>query len=300
MRETGSERRYDIGHSGDWQPTGFCPATASKRNGPMQHIAVPNGTISVQAQGKGIPVLFVHGFPVSHAMWKAQISGLAGKCRAIAPDLRGFGESAVTPGKVTMEDHADDMHGLLHAAFVDEPVVFCGLSMGGYIAWPFFQKYRDQLRALILCDTRAEADTPEAAAGRRQLAERVLAEGPGVAADAILSRVISPMTTERHPEVFADLRTMVMHNKPAGIAAALHGLAERPDCTELLPTIDVPTLVICGQEDQITPPAGMRKLAEAIPGAQYVEIPGCGHVPSMENADAFNSAISRFLGSLSR
>jgi 3-oxoadipate enol-lactonase len=266
----------------------------------MQHIAVPNGTISVHAHGKGIPVLFVHGFPLSHAMWREQVTGLERKCRAIVPDLRGFGESTVTPGKVSMEEYADDLHALLHGVFVDGPVVFCGLSMGGYIAWQFFQKYRQQLRALILCDTRSAADTPEAAQGRRQLAEQVLAHGAAVAFDAILPKAISPKTAEQRSAVVADLRTTVLHNKPAGIAAALLGMAERPDCTELLPAIDVPTLVICGQEDQISPSAEMRKMADAIPGAQFIEIAGAGHLSPMENADAVNSAIGRFLSALSR
>ncbi len=264
----------------------------------MQHVAVSNGMISVLAQGKGPVLVFVHGFPFNHSMWDAQVSAFAGAYRVIVPDLRGFGESTVTPTLVTMEDFADDIHGLLHAAFVNGPVIFCGLSMGGYVAWQFFRKYRSQVKALILCDTRAAADSPEAAANRRTLAQAVLSQGAQAAADGMLPRLLSPRTAEQRPELIAEMRSMILRNKPAGIAAALEGLAQRPDCTALLPKIDVPTLLICGQDDQITPSAEMRQMADSIPGAQFVEIPGAGHMAPLENADAVNAAVRRFLASL--
>ncbi len=265
----------------------------------MQHVAVSNGTLNVYAQGKGLPLLFVHGFPLNHSMWQSQIDAFNKKHRVIAPDLRGFGESTVTAGTVTMEDMADDLHGLIHAAMVDRPVVFCGLSMGGYIAWQFFRKYRAQLGALIPCDTRATPDSAEAAAGRHKLAEAVMSEGPSAAAEPMLAKLMSPKTTERWPDLVANVRSMILRNKPAGIAAALRGMAERPDCTEMLGQIDVPTLVICGQDDQVTPSAEMQQMAAAIPHAQFVQIPNAGHLAPLENPDAVNGAISRFLASLS-
>jgi 3-oxoadipate enol-lactonase len=264
----------------------------------MQHIAVSNGMLNVFSQGKGQTLLFVHGFPLNHAMWHLQFDPFSKSYRVLAPDLRGFGESSVTPGVVTMENMADDLHGLLHGAMVSGPVVFCGLSMGGYVAWQFFRKYRPQLRALILCDTRATPDSPEAAAGRATLAEAVLAKGAEAAYDATLPKLVSPKTMERWPDLVANLRSMVLRNKRAGIAAALHGMAERPDCSDLLPQIDVPTLVICGQDDAITPPDEMQKMASTIPHAQFVRIPNAGHMAPMENPDAVNGAIHRFLISL--
>lgn len=265
----------------------------------MQHISVPNGTMSVLARGKGVPILFVHGFPLSHAMWQSQIEAFGPSCRVIAPDLRGFGESNMIAGSgtgtLTMEAFADDLHALLHAVFVDRRVVLCGLSMGGYIAWQFFRKYRAQLQALILCDTRAAADSPEAAAGRLKLAEQVLTQGPQVAADGMLPRLVSPQTAEQRPALLADVRTMILRNSPAGIAATLRGMAQRPDCTQMLPQIDLPTLLICGQDDQITPVAEMQGMSQAIPGSQFVEIPRAGHLSPMENPDAVNGAIDHFL-----
>src|SRR5579872_2115008 len=121
----------------------------------MQHLAVSNATLGVEVRGKGPRILFVHGFPLSHSMWGVQLDVFSRTHRVLAPDLRGFGESTITPGVMRMQDFADDLHGLMHAAFVDGPIVFCGLSMGGYVAFEFFRKYRRQVKALILCDTRA-------------------------------------------------------------------------------------------------------------------------------------------------
>jgi pimeloyl-ACP methyl ester carboxylesterase len=268
----------------------------------MHQIAVPNGTIGVFAQGRGEPILFVHGFPLRHDMWRSQIEAFGKSYRVIAPDLRGFGESklsgATATTTLTMEAFADDLHVLLHAVFVDRPVVLCGLSMGGYIAWQFLRKYRDQLKALVLCDTRATGDSPEQAAGRQKLAAEVLALGPQAAVDAMLPRLVSPKTAEQQPGVVSDLRKMILRNSSVSIAATLRGLAERPDCTQMLPSIDVPTLVLCGQDDQITPMAEMKTMAQAIPGAQFVEVADAGHMSPMENPKTINATIDRFLKSI--
>jgi 3-oxoadipate enol-lactonase len=261
----------------------------------MQHVSVSNATIGVVVQGKGPPLVLVHGFPFNHAMWQAQIGEFSKTHRVLAPDLRGFGESTVTAGSVSLEDFADDIQGLLLAAVVNEPIIFCGLSMGGYVGWQFFRKYRAQLRAMILCDTRAVGDTPEAAEGRRKLADKVTTEGTQAVLEAMLPRLVSPQTVERRPQALAELRSIVLRNNPGGVAAALRGLATRPDCTSLLSTVDVPALLICGEDDAISSPAEMKAMAAAIPGAHYVEVPEAGHMTAMENPQAFNAAVSQFL-----
>ncbi|MGE3777939.1 MAG: alpha/beta fold hydrolase, partial [Pirellulaceae bacterium] len=137
-------------------------------------------TWEVAQRGKGVPLLLVHGFPLDHTMWQKQLDDLSQVCRVVAPDLRGFGRSEVTPGMVSMGQFADDLAALLDALQISEPMIFCGLSMGGYVAWQFWRRHRSRLRGLILCDTRSVADSPEAAAGRRTTADKVVAQGPQV------------------------------------------------------------------------------------------------------------------------
>src|SRR5438270_790221 len=148
----------------------------------MPLVQVGGARFNVVQRGAGTPLLLVHGYPLDHSMWLAQLDELSDACRVIAPDLRGFGDSTITRGTVAMEQLADDLMSLLDTLEINEPIVFCGLSMGGYIAWQVALRHRRRLAKLILCDTRAAADSPEAAAGRLKTAQRVLAEGAAVAA----------------------------------------------------------------------------------------------------------------------
>ena len=254
--------------------------------------------LAVADEGNGPPLVLVHGFPLDHGMWSAQVEALSGQYRVIAPDLRGFGRSGVTEGKVTMEQFADDLAALLDALEVDQPVAFCGLSMGGYIGWAFLRNHRRRVRALILCDTRAAADTPEAAAGRLETADRVLREGPAPMVDAMLPKLLAEATLRSRPHRVESLRGVMLSTDPEGIAAAGRGMAERPDATPMLPRIDCPCLVLVGRLDALSTPGEMRAMAGAIPGARFVEIPGAGHMAPVENPDAFNAAIIEFLGAL--
>lgn len=260
----------------------------------MKTINIDGIRVQVSDHGHGHPILFVHGFPLNHTMWNAQIAAFSPAHRVIAPDLRGFGNSEITSGTVSMDCFADDLHALLDALDIAEPVTVCSLSMGGYIAWRFIRKYPQCLRALILCDTRAAADTPENAQNRLSLAGRILHDGPEPAT-AMLPNLVSPRTAQDRPQIIDDLRSMILSTPPEGIAAALRGMAERPDSTELLPRIAVPVLLMAGTDDRITPPDEMRQLAELIPDAEFVEIPEAGHMAPMENPDAVNAAIKRFL-----
>lgn len=270
----------------------------------MQRLAVNGVDLAVVDEGQGMPVLFVHGFPLNHAMWQPQIDALRASHRVIAPDLRGFGQSGFRAGagshllvepRVSMEEFADDMNGLLDALGVNEPVACCGLSMGGYIGWQFARKYPRRLAKLIICDSRAEADAPEVAKGRAELAQRVLAEGSHVAADATIARLLAPKTLNDHPEVVDDLTRMIHQASRQGIAAALAGMAARTAATGLLPQISVPTLLIVGQHDAISTVDEMRAIAEQIPGARLVVIPDAGHMTPIENPAAFNQTLIEFL-----
>jgi pimeloyl-ACP methyl ester carboxylesterase len=265
----------------------------------MKTAALSTTTISYADRGTGTPVLLIHGFPLDHTMWAAQIVALAEVARVIAPDLRGFGESPLgdvdPPRGVSMEQYADDLVALLDAIAVREPVVLCGFSMGGYIAWQFVRKYPERQRALVQIDTRAAADTEEARAGRIKMAENVAIWGSPRVAEMMGPKLFAPQSFEKLPEVLRAVREVVGRTAPAGIAAAQRGMAARPDMRDLLPKIAVPTLVIAGEHDAIIPPEEMKSIAIAIPGAKFVAIPNSGHMTTMENPVAVNEALVEFV-----
>ena len=170
--------------------------------------------------------------------------------------------------------------------------------MGGYVGWAFWRKHRARLRGLILCDTRATADSPEAADARRQTADRVLRDGPAFLVEAMLPRLLAPATLQGNPRLLSQLRGMMAGGDARGIAAVTRGMAQRPDATSLLPAIDCPTLLIVGCQDVISPPDEMEALARAIPGARLVEIRGAGHLSPMEQPEQVNAAMLQFLTAL--
>lgn len=261
----------------------------------MHRISIRDIALNAVDRGMGAPLLLVHGFPLDHSMWQAQIDALSANCRVLAPDLRGFGQSDVTPGTVTMEQFADDLAAFLDALQIVQPVTLCGLSMGGYIAWQFWARQRQRLARLILCDTRAAADTQEAAEGRLKSAQQVLAEGTQAVAEAMLPKLFAPECLAAGTSIVAETRQVMLRTHREGVAAALRGMARRPDMTGRLREIDVPTLVICGQHDAISPPQEMRGIAAAIAGARYVEISGAGHMAPLEMPTPVNAAISDFV-----
>ena len=249
-------------------------------------------------QGSGTPVLLVHGFPLDHSMWNAQIDALARNHRVIAVDLRGFGQSEAGDEMVTMEQFAHDMAGLLDALSIEDQVVFAGLSMGGYVAWQFWREYPSRVKALILCDTRAVADTPEIAAGRLEMAERVLAEGPEPLVEMMMPKLFGQPTVVSRPELVESLRGVMLSSDRRAVAAAARGMAQRPDVTAMLAAIDCPSLVIVGRLDAISTPDEMRSIADAIPLAEYVEIADSGHMTTMEKPAEVNAAMLDFLAEI--
>ena len=170
-----------------------------------------------------------------------------------------------------------------------------GLSMGGYVALAFYKQFAPRVRALVLADTRAQADTEEAKQTRAQQAEKALSEGMGGIADAMLPKLLTHETVSKHPEIVKRVRDMMLKTKPEGAAAALRGMAERDDQTELLPRISVPTLILVGAEDAITPVADSEKMHQAIAGSSLVVLDHAGHVSNIERARQFNDALLHFL-----
>ncbi len=261
----------------------------------MKSVRVGQTELKVAQRGQGPPLLLVHAFPLDHSMWTAQIDRFSNHWHVIAPDLRGCGASDVTTGTVTTEQMADDCAAILDALEVDEPVVFCGLSMGGYIAWQFARKYADRLRALVLCNTRAKADTPEARDSRMKMLDHVLRAGTQYVAEAMLPRLFAPDSFSRLPGAVEFVRERILLAPPDGVAAALRGIADRPDMTGLLAQIRMPTLLIVGDQDAITTVDEMREVAAGIAGAELVVLPGVGHLTALEAPVEFNSALARFL-----
>lgn len=258
-------------------------------------VSVNGARLNVVDVGEGQPLLFVHGFPLDHQMWRHQIEEYSKSHRVIAPDLRGFGISEGDIDQLSMELMADDLAALLDALDVTQPVVFCGLSMGGYVAWQFAKKYRQRLKALILCDTKSEADTTEAADNRKKMAELIRTKGVEYAALAMMPKLCSPTTVEEQPELVAELKQVILQTDPEVVIAALEALANRPDATAWLAGFDFPCLVVVGEDDAITPPDGMKELAGRLSQATYALVEQAGHMAPLENPTETNSAITQFL-----
>ncbi|QDT34433.1 alpha/beta fold hydrolase [Thalassoglobus polymorphus] len=258
---------------------------------------VDGQSFNIRIEGAGEPILFVHGFPLDQTMWTNQIDHFSKSLQVIAPDLRGFGESSPAEGTVEMKDFADDLSCILDALEVKEPVHFCGLSMGGYIAWEFIQRYPEKVKSLILCDTKASPDTEEAKASREQTAQQVLAKGPEFLATAMPEKLFSPHTIAENSDAVKQTQSLIRSTNPNSIAAALRGMAVRADMDANLKSIDVPTLVIVGEDDQLTTPDVMKEMAKAIPNAQFVEVQQAGHMSPLEQPEFVNQTIEDFLRS---
>ena len=257
---------------------------------------VGGDVFSVVDEGKGPVLLLVHGFPLDHSMWSAQIAHFSSTHRVIAPDLRGFGQSVVTPGTVTMKTMADDLARILAKLGVLEPVVFCGLSMGGYVAWQFWKLHADKLRGMILCDTKAATDSVEVARARELMADSVERSGDTrEIADNLGSRLFSPETVRHVPAIVEVTKKVIERTAPHAIAAAQRGMALREDARPWLTRINLPCLLLGGADDVITPPDEMAGMAQALSNPRFVKIERAGHMAPLEQPSATNRVLSLFL-----
>ena len=258
-----------------------------------------NGTkLNYTAAGEGPPVLLLHAFPLDSQMWEPQIEALSDRFRFIALDLKGFGGSDAPEDEsaYSMESWAEDVNAFLEELGLDD-VVVVGLSMGGYLAFAFLRKFRDKVRALVLADTRAEADPPEGVEKRTNQQQLVREKGSGELADALVKALLAEPTLQKKPDVVERVRQL-MDNPAAGFIGALEAMKRRPDATDELSKIDVPTLVIVGENDAITPPDAARKIHEHVGGSRLVVIPEAGHLSNLEAPEAFNGALGEFLSSV--
>lgn len=257
-------------------------------------LRLAGGEIEHDARGRGPVVLFLHAFPLGAFMWDEAARDLERDHTVVRFDCRGFGGSPPGEGPLSMERIADDAAGLLDHLGLGQAVVV-GCSMGGYAAFALVRRQPDRLRGLVLQNTRATPDTPEARSNRSLLAEQVLKEGAGAAADAFLPQLLGETTRRERAVLVAALRARILQNPPRGIANALLGLGGRADSRPTLREIRVPTLVLGGAEDTLTPPHEIEALAGQISGARSVILPEAGHLPSLETPAAYLSALRAFL-----
>ena len=261
----------------------------------MATLRIDGTRIHLLDRGRGPAVVLLHAFPLSGEMWRPQIDALADRFRVLAPDLPGFGRSPPARGPVSMASFAELSLGLLDAVGVPEAAVV-GLSMGGYVALELQALAPQRVRALVLSDTRAHADTADARKAREAIAAAVEDEG---STQPIVERMLPSLLSSAAPaKLRSEVERLAADASTEGAAAALRAMARRRDFTGELGRIGCPTLVMVGLGDALSPPAEMQGLAEAIPGAALERIAGAGHLANLEQPARFNAALGRFLDQL--
>lgn len=263
----------------------------------VQRFSVNGTHLAADVRGSGPAILFLHGYPLDRTIWHHQVAALEG-WRRIAPDFRGMGASDVPGGEYSMGVYAADLAAVLDQLGV-ERAVLCGLSMGGYVAFEFIRRWRSRVRGLILMDTKAEADTAEGKRGRAAAAALCRNAGVGAIAEQMLPAMLAAPTLKDAPATRERIRAIMADTPAAGILGALGAMKDRPDSTPLLPTLTgIPTLVVVGADDRITPPPVARGMADTIPGARLAIVPGAGHLPPVEQPEVTTNILREFLRNL--
>jgi pimeloyl-ACP methyl ester carboxylesterase len=253
-----------------------------------------SSSLAFDMRGSGPAVLLIHGHPFDRSMWRPQLAFFAATHRVLAPDLRGYGASPVTPGVVRFEQHVADLVALLDAERIDHAAVV-GLSQGGQIALEFVRAHPGRVSAVALVDTFATLDTPVNRQKRLDNAARIERDGMHDYAEELLPGMLGPRALAEQPDVVAHVRTMMHGASPHGAAASLRGRAERIDYTPALALIAAPTLVVVGADDAFTPVSDAEYMRDRIPGARLRVIDNVGHLPNLEAPDAFNAELALFL-----
>ena len=246
------------------------------------------------AQMKDIPLVLIHGYPFDHTLWFSTVASLGANARVLAPDLPGFGRTELPADKKpSMEAMARSVAMLLNDAGKEKAVV-AGMSMGGYVALAFAEKYRERLAGLALVSSQTAADSAEAKQLRQETIQRIRAEGVNGAVEAMLPKMFSPEKF-KDSELVAYPKRAAQAAGPDGLCWALQAMADRPDRTRLARELSVPVLVVHGAEDKIVPCARARMLAESCQDPIYVEIAGAGHATPLEAPDQVAAALARLM-----
>ena len=251
------------------------------------------GTARYLESGGGWPVVLLHAFPLTADMWRPQLEQVPDGWRFIAPDLPGFGSARSTPAR-TVDEMASGVLALLDALEIERAAVG-GLSMGGYVTFALLRRERERFNALFLADTRDSPDTQEGRDARNRMLETVRAAGVDAVADEMLPKLLAPSSRRERPELETQVRGLIRANSPAAIAGAVEAIRDRPDSTTTVASIAVPTLILCGEEDTLTPPAEARSMQSRIDRSIVVMLPGAGHLSSLEAPEQFSTALNDFL-----
>ena len=254
-----------------------------------------DATLKCMEDGSGPPLVLLHAFPLSRRMWDKQVDAWKRSFRVIAPDLRGFGESPVGSGEMTMEFCADDLNALFNQLGVQEKAVLLGLSMGVYVAFEFVRKYQERLCALVLAATQPVADSEESKKARFETAQFVKDQGPEKLADRLIPRLLGKTTLDSRPAVVEKVRNLIQSNSTEGIAQACYGLASRRDSTPVLDQIRIPTLILAGAEDVIVSKIQSENMHQSIRSSRLRIIESSGHLINLEQPELFNQAVLDFL-----
>ena len=261
----------------------------------MQFVTVNGHQMAYREMGSGPVVLFVHGFPYDHSIWLSLMEKLSSTHRVIALDLPGFGQSELFREINRMSEFASDCHDFLKALNVTQPVTFCGQSMGGYIGWEFWHQQPQQVARLVMCGTKVVPDTQQVQQNRREVAQKVLKEGPEFMAATMAEKLFAPQTSQRNPQLLQQTSEIIRGTSSSAIAAAALGMAERENATDWLAEIQCPTLLVCGTEDIISPVEEMQAIAEQIQGSQLQQIPEAGHMAPVEQPGLVADVVGSFL-----
>lgn len=261
-------------------------------------ISINQTQLYIEQNGSGPALLLIHGYPLNREMWRPQISTLSASFNVIAPDLRGHGDSDPSPGPYTMNMLADDCADMLRVFGIEEPVIVCGLSMGGYVAFAFQRKFPSKVAGLILAATRAGADSPEAQVNRDKAAALAVEKSINVVIEGMLPLILSPKTYEKRPQLVNKVENIMGQTSLEGIVGALMGMKLRPDSTPDLGQIDIPTLILHGADDQIIPLSESETMHASIPNSQLEIIPDAGHLPNLEQPQLFTPIVQEFIQSI--
>jgi len=266
-------------------------------NRPMNRVRSGDAEIVYEVLGDGPPLILLHPFPAHHAFWLSAAQALLPRYRVILPDLRGHGDSETGDGPATMQKHANDLARVCDDAGVGR-AMFAGVSIGGYILFEFLRRYPDRVSGLILSCTRPQADTPEGRAGRLKSAEEVIERGTEWFVDLMIPKLLGQTVREARPDRVREIRDMILKMSPQDIAQVQRGMAERPDSISTLKTIQIPTLLLMGEEDSLIPISDGELMRQHIRGSRLMVIPKAGHYACWEEAAQAGRLLRQFADSL--